>query len=71
MILEGDREHSLGVQIPVDLSELKEYSLFPGQVVVMEGTNTTGKRFIATKLYEGVPLPFYQPTEEDGGEFGF
>ncbi|XP_036621281.1 DNA polymerase alpha subunit B [Trichosurus vulpecula] len=66
VILEGDREHSLGVQIPVDLSELKEYSLFPGQVVVMEGTNTTGKRFIATKLYEGVPLPFYQPTEEDG-----
>ncbi|XP_068922369.1 DNA polymerase alpha subunit B isoform X1 [Petaurus breviceps papuanus] len=66
VILEGDREHSLGVQIPVDLSELKEYSLFPGQVVVMEGTNTTGKKFIATKLYEGVPLPFYQPTEEDG-----
>ncbi|XP_031799189.1 DNA polymerase alpha subunit B isoform X1 [Sarcophilus harrisii] len=67
VILEGDREHSLGVQIPVDLSELKEYSLFPGQIVVMEGTNTTGKKFIATKLYEGAPLPFYQPTEEDGG----
>ncbi|XP_074087201.1 DNA polymerase alpha subunit B [Macrotis lagotis] len=66
VILEGDRELSLGVQIPVDLSELKEYSLFPGQVVIMEGTNTTGKKFIATKLYEGVPLPFYQPTEEDG-----
>ncbi|XP_056657329.1 DNA polymerase alpha subunit B-like isoform X2 [Monodelphis domestica] len=66
VILEGDREHSLGVQIPVDLSELKEYSLFPGQVVVMDGTNSTGKRFIATKLYEGAPLPFYQPTEEDG-----
>ncbi|XP_020823786.1 DNA polymerase alpha subunit B isoform X1 [Phascolarctos cinereus] len=66
VILEGDREHSLGVQIPVDLSELREYSLFPGQVVVMEGANSTGKKFIATKLYEGVPLPFYQPTEEDG-----
>uniref|UniRef100_A0A8C0CY19 DNA polymerase alpha subunit B n=1 Tax=Balaenoptera musculus TaxID=9771 RepID=A0A8C0CY19_BALMU len=45
VILEGDREHSSGAQIPVDLSELKEYSLFPGQ---------------------GVPLPFHQPTEEDG-----
>lgn len=32
VILEGDREHSSGTQIPVDLSELKEYSLFPGQV---------------------------------------
>ncbi|XP_069326301.1 DNA polymerase alpha subunit B [Eulemur rufifrons] len=66
VILEGDREHSSGAQIPVDLSELKEYSLFPGQVVIMEGLNTTGRKLVATKLYEGVPLPFYQPTEEDG-----
>lgn len=66
VILEGDREYSSGAQIPVDLSELKEYSLFPGQVVIMEGINTTGRKFIATKLYEGLPLPFYQPTEEDG-----
>ncbi|KAK2100175.1 DNA polymerase alpha subunit B [Saguinus oedipus] len=66
VILEGDREHSSGAQIPVDLSELKEYSLFPGQVVIMEGINTTGRKLVATKLYEGVPLPFYQPTEEDG-----
>ncbi|KAF5928180.1 hypothetical protein HPG69_018417 [Diceros bicornis minor] len=66
VILEGDREHSSGAQIPVDLSELKEYSLFPGQVVIMEGINTTGRKLVATKLYEGVPLPFHQPTEEDG-----
>lgn len=65
VILEGDREHSSGAQIPVDLSELKEYSLFPGQVVIMEGINTTGRKLVATKLYEGVPLPFLQPTEED------
>ncbi|XP_023420163.1 DNA polymerase alpha subunit B isoform X2 [Cavia porcellus] len=67
VILEGDREHSSGAQVPVDLSELKEYSLFPGQVVIMEGINTTGRKLVATKLYEGVPLPFYEPTEEDGG----
>ncbi|XP_024429897.1 DNA polymerase alpha subunit B isoform X2 [Desmodus rotundus] len=66
VILEGDREHSSGARIPVDLSELTEYSLFPGQVVIMEGVNTTGSKFVATKLYEGVPPPFYQPTEEDG-----
>ncbi|XP_062949787.1 DNA polymerase alpha subunit B [Cynocephalus volans] len=66
VILEGDREHSSGARIPVDLSNLNEYSLFPGQVVIMEGINTTGRKLVATKLYEGVPLPFYQPTEEDG-----
>ncbi|XP_059002952.1 DNA polymerase alpha subunit B isoform X3 [Mustela lutreola] len=55
-------------------SELKEHYkieafapvLVPAQVVIMEGINTTGRKFIATKLYEGLPLPFYQPTEEDG-----
>ncbi|XP_058518778.1 DNA polymerase alpha subunit B isoform X2 [Ochotona princeps] len=54
-------------------SELKEHYkieaftplLVPAQVVVMEGTNTTGRKLVATKLYEGVPLPFYQPSEED------
>lgn len=38
VILEGDREHSSGAQVPVDLSELKEYSLFPGQVRSEEAT---------------------------------
>uniref|UniRef100_A0A8C5R590 DNA polymerase alpha subunit B n=1 Tax=Leptobrachium leishanense TaxID=445787 RepID=A0A8C5R590_9ANUR len=52
VILEGDREHSTGMNVPVDLTELKDYSLFPGQVVVMEGTNSTGRKFVPTKLYE-------------------
>nr|XP_055171084.1 DNA polymerase alpha subunit B isoform X3 [Nyctereutes procyonoides] len=55
-------------------SELKEHYkieaftpvLVPAQVVIMEGINTTGRKLVATKLYEGLPLPFYQPTEEDG-----
>ncbi|XP_014822046.1 PREDICTED: DNA polymerase alpha subunit B, partial [Calidris pugnax] len=63
VVLEGDREHSSGGQIPLDLSELKEYSLFPGQVVALEGTNSTGRMMVVSKLYEGVPLPFHTPTE--------
>ncbi|XP_040437251.1 DNA polymerase alpha subunit B isoform X1 [Falco naumanni] len=63
VVLEGDREHSGGGQIPLDLSELKEYSLFPGQVVALEGTNSTGKSLVVSKLYEGVPLPFHTPPE--------
>lgn len=63
VILEGDREHSSGAQVPVDLSELKEYSLFPGQVVIMEGINTTGRKFVATKLYE---VPQRSPTLPPG-----
>uniref|UniRef100_A0A671WJK0 DNA polymerase alpha subunit B n=1 Tax=Sparus aurata TaxID=8175 RepID=A0A671WJK0_SPAAU len=61
VLLEAGPEQG-GQQVPVDLSELKEYSLFPGQVVVMEGMNTTGRKLMASKLHEGVPLPFYKPT---------
>ncbi|XP_004073218.1 DNA polymerase alpha subunit B isoform X1 [Oryzias latipes] len=67
VLLEAGPEHG-GQQVAVDLSELKEYSLFPGQVVVMEGMNTTGKKLVASKIYEGVPLPFYSSdikTEAD------
>lgn len=60
VLLEAGPEQG-GQQTPLDLSELKEYSLFPGQVVVMEGMNTTGRKLVASKLYEGVPLPFYTP----------
>lgn len=60
VLLEAGPEQG-GHQVPVDLSELREYSLFPGQVVMMEGMNTTGRKLVASKLYEGVPLPFYTP----------
>ncbi|XP_048732444.1 DNA polymerase alpha subunit B-like [Ostrea edulis] len=59
VILEGSRDTSAGRYIPLDLSDLKQYSLFPGQIVAMDGTNTSGQKFVVKKLYEGVvqPLP--------------
>uniref|UniRef100_A0AAQ4RS34 DNA polymerase alpha subunit B n=1 Tax=Gasterosteus aculeatus aculeatus TaxID=481459 RepID=A0AAQ4RS34_GASAC len=51
VLLEAGSEQG-GQQVPVDLSELKEYSLFPGQVAALEGMNTTGKKLMASKLYE-------------------
>uniref|UniRef100_A0A669QGY5 DNA polymerase alpha subunit B n=1 Tax=Phasianus colchicus TaxID=9054 RepID=A0A669QGY5_PHACC len=36
-VLEGDRERSAGAQIPLDLSELRDFSLFPGQVTTPAG----------------------------------
>ncbi|KAK1801482.1 hypothetical protein P4O66_022745, partial [Electrophorus voltai] len=62
VLLEASQEHGAR-QVPVDLSELRDYSLFPGQVVIMEGMNTSGSRFVASKLYEGVPLPFISAPE--------
>ncbi|TRZ09918.1 hypothetical protein HGM15179_017177, partial [Zosterops borbonicus] len=68
VLLLGDRDTSGGAPLPLDLSELSEYSLFPGQVVALEGTNPTGRRMVVTKVYEGVPLPFHTPTEPMAGE---
>lgn len=33
VLLEGSRDTSMGKYIPVDLAELKQFSLFPGQVI--------------------------------------
>ncbi|KAG7464536.1 hypothetical protein MATL_G00166620 [Megalops atlanticus] len=63
VLLEAGQDQG-GRQVPLDLSELKEYSLFPGQVVVMEGMNTTGRKLVASKLCEGVPLPFHSAGME-------
>ena len=52
VLLEGSVDVSAGKTIPVDLSKLKEYGLFPGQIVAMDGLNSTGKSFIASKLYD-------------------
>jgi DNA polymerase alpha subunit B len=41
----------------VNLSEMADFSLFPGQVVAAEGTNTTGTKFTPTSLYLGAPMP--------------
>ncbi|XP_061164256.1 DNA polymerase alpha subunit B-like [Saccostrea echinata] len=59
VILEGSRDTSAGCFIHLDLSDLKQYSLFPGQVVALDGINTSGQKFVVKKLYEGVvqPLP--------------
>ncbi|MFT7814588.1 DNA polymerase alpha subunit B [Arapaima gigas] len=51
VLLEAGQDQG-GKQVPLDLSELTEYSFFPGQVVVMEGMNTTGSRLVPSKLYD-------------------
>ncbi|CAG0886814.1 unnamed protein product, partial [Darwinula stevensoni] len=54
-----------GLGIPLDVSELNEYSLFPGQSVAVKGTNPTGVRVIAKEIQLGV-LPPLPQTEVHG-----
>ena len=52
VMLEGSRESSAGKQIAMDLSQVPQFSLFPGQIVAVEGMNGSGNKFVAKKIFE-------------------
>ncbi|XP_076442613.1 DNA polymerase alpha subunit B-like isoform X2 [Babylonia areolata] len=60
VVLEGSRDTSIGVSIPVDLSDLKDYALFPGQVIAADAMNPTGKKLRIKNIYPSIKLPFPQ-----------
>ena len=68
VILEGDRVHSYGRSVCVDLSDLAEYSLFPGQLIAMRDSNPSGKKFVATSLFS---LPIAEGRIKIGGSTEF
>ena len=57
VLLEGSRGESGGHRVALSLEALNEYSLFPGQIVGVEGCNPTGRKVVAKKLCEGCPKP--------------
>ena len=55
MLLEGSIETSGGRSVALDLKQLDKYTLFPGQIVAMKGTNPTGRLFVPTLVYDPMP----------------
>mmetsp|Transcript_34652 Transcript_34652/g.73024 ORF Transcript_34652/g.73024 Transcript_34652/m.73024 type:complete len:750 (-) Transcript_34652:180-2429(-) len=64
--LEGSRQHSSGSRIQLDLKGLNDtadqkqpqsFSFFPGQIVAVEGINSSGRTMQASRLLEGVSPP--------------
>ncbi|XP_033217310.1 DNA polymerase alpha subunit B isoform X3 [Belonocnema kinseyi] len=48
--------------VPVDLSKVAEYSIFPGQILAVEGTNITGNLLEAKNVFSnGYALPSDDP----------
>ncbi|VEU38338.1 unnamed protein product [Pseudo-nitzschia multistriata] len=59
VVLEGSASSCGGARVNVDLSQMQSeqqqqqgYSLFPGQIVAIEGMNGTGRKITATKVRE-------------------
>lgn len=69
VVLEGSRHTSGGARIELDLSHLKgiksPYSLFPGQIVAVEGMNSSGRKMIAHRICEGAAFEPQKSTVKD------
>ncbi|CAN8243808.1 unnamed protein product [Cochlearia groenlandica] len=56
ILLQSSAERTSGQRVPLDLNRLDQFSIFPGQIVGIEGQNPSGHYFTATKLIDSVPL---------------
>ena len=69
-MIEGSRDDSGGRRAHVDLSNFKDpYSLFPGQIVAIEGNTPSGRKINAKKIMEGVAKPFHKTSNGDMMKF--
>ncbi|KNC51993.1 DNA polymerase alpha subunit B [Thecamonas trahens ATCC 50062] len=62
VMLEGSAKLCSGFRVPLDLSHLPEFSLFPGQIIGVEGLNLTGASMLAGQIYTPPSAP--KPTTE-------
>ncbi|KAJ4839405.1 hypothetical protein Tsubulata_016860 [Turnera subulata] len=56
ILLQSSSELSGGRNVRLDVTKLSQFSIFPGQIVGIEGQNPSGHCFIASKLVDSVPL---------------
>ncbi|GER47328.1 DNA polymerase alpha subunit B [Striga asiatica] len=61
VLLQSSVEHSGGQRVRLDLQKLDQFSIFPGQVVAVEGHNPSGHRLIASKIIDYVPFSVTPP----------
>ena len=54
LVLETSRRTGGGLRVPLNLSKLKGYQFFPGQIVALRGINSTGRDFT---VHSVLPLP--------------
>ena len=68
LLLQGTQDLSRGKALPMDVSQVKEYSLFPGQVIHTNVTNPSGTKLVAhTITSDATPAlaPFATKLRED------
>lgn len=57
VVIQTSRRLGGGTQVRLDVSRLGSYSLFPGQIVALKGTNPSGSSFIVSEILTPPALP--------------
>jgi len=71
VLLEGSRKDSGGSRVELDLRNLKSFALFPGQVIAVEGVNSSGRRMVVSRIAEGIPRPLASTPVESVLDYNY
>ena len=52
LVLETSRRTGMGFRVPLNMAKIKSWSFFPGQIVALRGSNTSGKEFAVNEILE-------------------
>ena len=55
VVLETSRRTGMGLRVPLDMSNIRSWSFFPGQIVAFKGSNASGNAFVVDEILE-IPL---------------
>lgn len=55
LVLETSRRTGGGLRVPLNMDKVKGYQFFPGQIVALRGSNTSGHNFTVTQILD-IPL---------------
>lgn len=57
LVLETSRRTGGGLRIPLNMDKVRAYQFFPGQIVALRGSNTSGHSFTVTQILDLPLLP--------------
>lgn len=55
LVLETSRRTGMGFRVPLKMDAIASWSVFPGQIIALRGTNATGNEFVVREVLE-IPL---------------